>query len=310
LRWALEVGDHQNTRKAVIDSAAGQAVRQADQERRRSLRVLVALTSRATRHSPMRSRRAKGSSVPNENIDRAGQAGGGARRPGGADWEADHLRGLRTVAAVAMLIECLTEQTATAARRPRWRTAMTRGGGNLAGIPGSVAYLFQPQGRSCWCRRNNRSEGPNVFAGGPGCRRAGGSRPSTTPSRSSARRPTWAARARRRLKARPSTTSRPRSRRAGRASAVQLDGRHWRAKVLRARRGARGLRRLCRNVYAQPSTSPTTSLAEALNHSFLLPHPIPLLRSPEVHLAHPAQVHPGLRSSSGHGVPLAVAECT
>jgi YebC/PmpR family DNA-binding regulatory protein len=85
--------------------------------------------------------KAKGSSVPNENIDRAVKRGAGLEA-GGADWEPIIYEGYGP-GGVAMLIECLTDNRNRAASEVR--TAMTRGGGNLAD-PGSVAYLFNRKG--------------------------------------------------------------------------------------------------------------------------------------------------------------------
>ena len=61
---------------------------------------------------------------------------------GGADWEPITYEGYGP-GGVAMLIECLTDNRNRAASEVR--TAMTRGGGNLAD-PGSVAYLFNRKG--------------------------------------------------------------------------------------------------------------------------------------------------------------------
>jgi transcriptional/translational regulatory protein YebC/TACO1 len=77
--------------------------------------------------------KAKGSSVPNENIDRAVKRGAGLEA-GGADWEPITYEGYGP-GGVAMLVECLTDNRNRAASEVR--TAMTRGGGNLAD-PGSV----------------------------------------------------------------------------------------------------------------------------------------------------------------------------
>ncbi|MET7280174.1 YebC/PmpR family DNA-binding transcriptional regulator [Kribbella sp. NPDC005582] len=85
--------------------------------------------------------KAKKSSVPNDNIDRAVKRGSGAEA-GGADWQSITYEGYGPNG-VAMLIECLTDNRNRAAADVR--TAMTRNGGSLAD-PGSVAYLFHRKG--------------------------------------------------------------------------------------------------------------------------------------------------------------------
>lgn len=85
--------------------------------------------------------KAKKSSVPNDNIDRAVKRGSGAEG-GGSDWETIMYEGYAP-GGVALLIECLTDNRNRAAAEVR--TALTRNGGNLAD-PGSVAYLFNRKG--------------------------------------------------------------------------------------------------------------------------------------------------------------------
>jgi YebC/PmpR family DNA-binding regulatory protein len=85
--------------------------------------------------------KAKKSSVPNDNIDRAVKRGSGAEA-GGASYDTITYEGYGPNG-VAMLIECLTDNRNRAAMEVR--TAMTRNGGSLAD-PGSVAYLFQRKG--------------------------------------------------------------------------------------------------------------------------------------------------------------------
>jgi YebC/PmpR family DNA-binding regulatory protein len=85
--------------------------------------------------------KAKKSSVPNDNIDRAVKRGSGAEA-GGADYstimyEAYGANG------VAVLIECLTDNKNRAAMEVR--TAVTRNGGTMAD-PGSVSRLFTRKG--------------------------------------------------------------------------------------------------------------------------------------------------------------------
>ncbi|HEY3735865.1 MAG TPA: YebC/PmpR family DNA-binding transcriptional regulator [Jatrophihabitans sp.] len=85
--------------------------------------------------------KAKKTSVPNDNIDRAVKRGGGLEA-GGADWQTIMYEGYGPNG-VAMLIECLTDNRNRAATEVR--TAMSRNGGSLAD-PGSVAYLFNRKG--------------------------------------------------------------------------------------------------------------------------------------------------------------------
>jgi len=85
--------------------------------------------------------KAKKSSVPNDNIDRAVKRGSGAEA-GGADYVTIMYEGYGP-SGVAMLIECLTDNKNRAAMEVR--TAMTRNGGSLAD-PGSVSFLFNRKG--------------------------------------------------------------------------------------------------------------------------------------------------------------------
>ena len=85
--------------------------------------------------------KAKGQSVPNDNIDRAHKRGSGLEA-GGADWETITYEGYGP-SGVAILVECLTDNRNRAASEVR--TAMSRNGGSLAD-PGSVAYLFHRKG--------------------------------------------------------------------------------------------------------------------------------------------------------------------
>jgi YebC/PmpR family DNA-binding regulatory protein len=85
--------------------------------------------------------KAKKSSVPNDNVERARKRGGG-EEGGGADWQTIMYEGYGPNG-VAVLIECLTDNRNRAAGEVR--TAMTRNGGNMAD-PGSVAYLFTRKG--------------------------------------------------------------------------------------------------------------------------------------------------------------------
>jgi YebC/PmpR family DNA-binding regulatory protein len=86
--------------------------------------------------------KAKKSSVPNDNIDRAVKRGSGAEA-GGADWQTIMYEGYGPNG-VAVLIECLTDNRNRAASEVR--VAMTRNGGSMAD-PGSVSYLFGRKGQ-------------------------------------------------------------------------------------------------------------------------------------------------------------------
>ena len=85
--------------------------------------------------------KAKKSSVPNDNIDRAVKRGSGAEA-GGAEYSTIMYEGYGP-SGVAMLVECLTDNRNRAAMEVR--TAMTRNGGSLAD-PGSVSFLFNRKG--------------------------------------------------------------------------------------------------------------------------------------------------------------------
>ena len=85
--------------------------------------------------------KAKKSSVPNDNIDRAVKRGSGAEA-GGAEYQTIMYEGYGPNG-VAMLVECLTDNRNRAAADVR--TAMSRNGGSLAD-PGSVSFLFNRKG--------------------------------------------------------------------------------------------------------------------------------------------------------------------
>ena len=85
--------------------------------------------------------KAKKTSVPNDNIDRAIKRGSGAEA-GASDWQTITYEGYAP-GGVAVLIECLTDNRNRAAAEVR--TAMTRNGGSMAD-PGSVSYLFNRKG--------------------------------------------------------------------------------------------------------------------------------------------------------------------
>ena len=85
--------------------------------------------------------KARKTSVPLDNIERAVKRGSGAEA-GGADWQTIMYEGYGPHG-VAVLIECLTDNRNRAAGEVR--IAMTRNGGSLAD-PGSVSYLFARKG--------------------------------------------------------------------------------------------------------------------------------------------------------------------
>ncbi len=85
--------------------------------------------------------KAKKTSVPNDNIERAVKRGSGAEA-GGADWQTIMYEGYGP-GGVAFLVECLTDNRNRAAMEVR--TALSRSGGSLAD-PGSVSYLFARKG--------------------------------------------------------------------------------------------------------------------------------------------------------------------
>jgi YebC/PmpR family DNA-binding regulatory protein len=85
--------------------------------------------------------KAKKSSVPNDNIERARKRGGGLEA-GGAEYQTIMYEGYAP-GGVAVLIECLTDNRNRAASEVR--VALTRNGGSLAD-PGSVSYMFNRKG--------------------------------------------------------------------------------------------------------------------------------------------------------------------
>jgi YebC/PmpR family DNA-binding regulatory protein len=85
--------------------------------------------------------KAKKTSVPNDNIDRAVRRGSGAAA-GGMDYQTIMYEGYAP-GGVAVLVECLTDNRNRAAAEVR--TALTRSGGSLAD-PGSVSYMFSRKG--------------------------------------------------------------------------------------------------------------------------------------------------------------------
>ncbi|MGH3864587.1 MAG: YebC/PmpR family DNA-binding transcriptional regulator [Pseudonocardiaceae bacterium] len=85
--------------------------------------------------------KARKTSVPTDNIDRAIKRGSGADA-GGADYQTIMYEGYGP-GGVALLIECLTDNRNRAASEVR--TAMTRNGATMAD-PGSVSFLFSRKG--------------------------------------------------------------------------------------------------------------------------------------------------------------------
>jgi YebC/PmpR family DNA-binding regulatory protein len=85
--------------------------------------------------------KAKKSSVPNENIDRAVKRGSGLEA-GAAQYENITYEGYGP-GGVAVLVQCLTDNRNRAASDVR--VAFTRNGGSMAD-PGSVSYLFHRKG--------------------------------------------------------------------------------------------------------------------------------------------------------------------
>lgn len=85
--------------------------------------------------------KARKTSVPLDNIERAVKRGSGLEA-GGADWQTIMYEGYGP-SGVAFLVECLTDNRNRAASEVR--VAMTRNGGSMAD-PGSVSYLFARKG--------------------------------------------------------------------------------------------------------------------------------------------------------------------
>jgi YebC/PmpR family DNA-binding regulatory protein len=85
--------------------------------------------------------KARKSSVPLDNIERAVKRGSGAEA-GGADYQTIMYEGYGPNG-VAVLVECLSDNRNRAASEVR--VAMTRNGGSMAD-PGSVSYLFSRKG--------------------------------------------------------------------------------------------------------------------------------------------------------------------
>ena len=100
------------------------------------------MTRPATRPCYDAIQKAKKTSVPNDNIDRAVKRGSRRRGRAAPDWQTITYEGYAP-GGVAVLIECLTDNRNRAAAEVR--TALTRNGGQLAD-PGSVSYVFDRKG--------------------------------------------------------------------------------------------------------------------------------------------------------------------
>ncbi|PZS30805.1 MAG: YebC/PmpR family DNA-binding transcriptional regulator [Pseudonocardiales bacterium] len=85
--------------------------------------------------------KARKTSVPTDNIERAVKRGSGVDA-GGSDYQTIMYEGYGP-GGVALLVECLTDNRNRAASEVR--TAMTRNGGTMAD-PGSVSFLFSRKG--------------------------------------------------------------------------------------------------------------------------------------------------------------------
>ena len=118
--------------------------------------------------------KAKKTSVPNDNIDRAVKRGSGAEG-GGADYETLMYEAYGP-AGVALLIECLTDNRNRSASDVR--VAVTRNGGTMADA-GSTSRMFSRKGVVTLAKEQDgraadRGRRPG---GGPGRRPGGGERP-------------------------------------------------------------------------------------------------------------------------------------
>jgi YebC/PmpR family DNA-binding regulatory protein len=97
--------------------------------------------------------KAKKSSVPNDNIERAVKRGSGAEA-GGAEYQTLTYEGYGP-GGVAVLVECLTDNRNRSASEVR--VAVTRNGGSMADA-GSVSYLFSRKGVVIVSKRQNGGE--------------------------------------------------------------------------------------------------------------------------------------------------------
>ena len=171
-------------KKADHRLAPCQVVRQAHQEHRSRRQDGRCRPRRATRPSYDAVQKAKKTSVPNDNIDRAIKRGAGLTGES-IDYTTIMYEGYGPNG-VALLIECLTDNKNRAAAEVR--TAMTRNGGTMAD-PGSVAYNFHRKGVIVVSGRGHHRG--RRHARGARRRRRRGQPHAATASRSSPRRPTW-----------------------------------------------------------------------------------------------------------------------
>src|SRR5260221_12497610 len=104
--------------------------------------------------------KAKRSSVPNDNIDRAVRRGAGLEARGAA-YETVTYEGYAP-GGVALLVECLTDNRNRAASEVR--TALTRNGGSMADA-GSVSYLFGRKGGGIVPKSDSLGEDDVLMAG-------------------------------------------------------------------------------------------------------------------------------------------------
>ena len=137
---AFQVGDDQ-AQEGRHRLAPCQVVRQAHQEHRGRRQDGRRRPRRATRRCVDAVQKAKKTSVPNDNIDRAIKRGAGLTGES-VEYTTIMYEGYGPNG-VALLIECLTDNKNRAAAEVR--TLMTRNGGTMAD-PGSVAYNFARKG--------------------------------------------------------------------------------------------------------------------------------------------------------------------
>ena len=114
--------------------------------------------------------KAKKTSVPNDNIDRAVKRGSGAAA-GGADYQTIMYEGYAP-GGVAVLVECLTDNRNRAAAEVR--TAMTRAGGSRTGRRSIRCPLRSAtsSARKAWACRMHCASSPNTPPAPSGSRRA------------------------------------------------------------------------------------------------------------------------------------------
>ena len=171
---------------------------------------------RATRRSTTPSRRPRRPRCRTTTSTARSSAGRGAEA-GGADYQDDHVRGLRPRRRRGP--HRVPDRQPQPRRAMEVRTAMTRNGGSMAD-PGSVSYLFNRKGvvvvpKADGARRGRRADGRARR------RRRGGQRPRRLLRGGQRGRPTWSPCAPR-CRTPASTTTRP-TPRSCRACSVELD---------------------------------------------------------------------------------------